>query len=175
MNCHTHSRSYGLIFTARSTREIYKKRFFLSRFGSPRLARASLSSLSPELGYPLSVASSPIGTIDSEIPRTARARFEPSVVGIFRQSLNRSKHQQNYQRERAQAGLRGGRLSVIGNLPYYITSQILFTLVDHSRSIRRAARNAACSFPVFIEGGGSPQKGKKVVASLSARWRVPRS
>ncbi|KAJ8607125.1 hypothetical protein CTAYLR_009162 [Chrysophaeum taylorii] len=32
----------------------------------------------------------------------------------------------------------GGRLSVIGNLPYYITSQILFALADHHDSVRRA-------------------------------------
>lgn len=30
------------------------------------------------------------------------------------------------------------RLSVIGNLPYYITSQILFTLADHHAAVRRA-------------------------------------
>lgn len=34
--------------------------------------------------------------------------------------------------------LRDVRLSVIGNLPYYITSQILFTLIDHHKSVRRA-------------------------------------
>eukprot|EP00903_Cladosiphon_okamuranus_P012074 g11335.t1 len=36
------------------------------------------------------------------------------------------------------AKLRGGPLSVIGNLPYHITSQILFTLCDHYQSVRRA-------------------------------------
>ncbi|CAM9189723.1 unnamed protein product [Ectocarpus sp. 4 AP-2014] len=37
------------------------------------------------------------------------------------------------------AELRGGPLSVIGNLPYHITSQqILFTLCDHYQSVRRA-------------------------------------
>lgn len=36
------------------------------------------------------------------------------------------------------AELRGGPLSVIGNLPYHITSQILFTLCDHYLSVRRA-------------------------------------
>mmetsp|Transcript_15058 Transcript_15058/g.60477 ORF Transcript_15058/g.60477 Transcript_15058/m.60477 type:complete len:465 (-) Transcript_15058:1582-2976(-) len=38
----------------------------------------------------------------------------------------------------ALAKLRGGRLNVVGNLPFYITSQILFTLADHHRSIERA-------------------------------------
>ena len=38
----------------------------------------------------------------------------------------------------ALAALRGGRLSVIGNLPYYITSQILFCLCDHHAAVRRA-------------------------------------
>ena len=36
------------------------------------------------------------------------------------------------------AELRGGRLSVVGNLPYYITSQILFCLCDHHAAVRRA-------------------------------------
>ena len=36
------------------------------------------------------------------------------------------------------AAARGGRLSVIGNLPYYITSQILFCLCDHHASVGRA-------------------------------------
>ena len=36
------------------------------------------------------------------------------------------------------AAARGGRLSVIGNLPYYITSQILFCLCDHHASVSRA-------------------------------------
>ena len=52
----------------------------------------------------------------------------------------------------ALAALRGGRISVIGNLPYYITSQILFTLADHSASVRQAvvtmqARRRALLFP----------------------------
>ena len=34
--------------------------------------------------------------------------------------------------------LRGGRLAVIGNLPYYITSQILFCLCDHAAAVDRA-------------------------------------
>ncbi|KAG5184816.1 S-adenosyl-L-methionine-dependent methyltransferase [Tribonema minus] len=36
------------------------------------------------------------------------------------------------------AEARGGQLSIIGNLPYHITSQILFMLCDHYRSIARA-------------------------------------
>jgi 16S rRNA (adenine1518-N6/adenine1519-N6)-dimethyltransferase len=36
------------------------------------------------------------------------------------------------------AKIRGGPLLVVGNLPYYITSQILFTFVDCSPSVRRA-------------------------------------
>jgi len=36
------------------------------------------------------------------------------------------------------AKFRGGRLSVIGNLPYHITSQILFTLADSHQFIRQA-------------------------------------
>jgi hypothetical protein len=64
----------------------------------------------------------------------------------------------------ALAALRGGRISVIGNLPYYITSQILFTLADHSASVRQAvvtmqARRRALFFPprrgwVWGEGRG---------------------
>merc|ERR1712151_658524 len=34
------------------------------------------------------------------------------------------------------AEIRGGPLSVVGNLPYHVTSQILFTLADHARSVR---------------------------------------
>lgn len=34
--------------------------------------------------------------------------------------------------------LRGGRLSVIGNLPYHITSQIMFCLLDNHRAIGQA-------------------------------------
>ena len=33
---------------------------------------------------------------------------------------------------------RGGRLSVIGNLPFYITSQILFSLADHWKAVDTA-------------------------------------
>ena len=33
---------------------------------------------------------------------------------------------------------RGGKLSIIGNLPYYITSQILFCLCDHHASVKKA-------------------------------------
>ena len=36
------------------------------------------------------------------------------------------------------AEIRGGRLNVIGNLPFYITSQILFTFADHCAAINRA-------------------------------------
>jgi ribosomal RNA small subunit methyltransferase A len=39
---------------------------------------------------------------------------------------------------RALAALRGGPLVVIGNLPYYITSQILFSFVDCAPTVRRA-------------------------------------
>lgn len=39
---------------------------------------------------------------------------------------------------RAVAELRGGPLVVVGNLPYYITSQILFSFVDCAPSVRRA-------------------------------------
>ncbi len=38
----------------------------------------------------------------------------------------------------ALAELRGGPLSVIGNLPYHITSQILFGLLDSHRAVRQA-------------------------------------
>ena len=38
----------------------------------------------------------------------------------------------------ALAALRGGPLSVIGNLPYHITSQILFGLLDNHRAVRQA-------------------------------------
>jgi len=37
------------------------------------------------------------------------------------------------------ARLRGGPLAIIGNLPYYITSQILFTLCDHAAAVDAAA------------------------------------
>lgn len=36
------------------------------------------------------------------------------------------------------AEIRGGPLTIIGNLPYHVTSQILFALADHSASIRKA-------------------------------------
>ena len=36
------------------------------------------------------------------------------------------------------AAIRGGPLVVIGNLPYYITSQILFSFVDCAPTVRRA-------------------------------------
>ncbi|CAE8611829.1 unnamed protein product, partial [Polarella glacialis] len=36
------------------------------------------------------------------------------------------------------AEIRGGPLSIVGNLPFHVTSQILFTLADHARSIRTA-------------------------------------
>ena len=36
------------------------------------------------------------------------------------------------------AELRGGPLVVVGNLPYYITSQILFSFVDCAPVVRRA-------------------------------------
>jgi 16S rRNA A1518/A1519 N6-dimethyltransferase RsmA/KsgA/DIM1 with predicted DNA glycosylase/AP lyase activity len=39
---------------------------------------------------------------------------------------------------RAVATLRGGPLVVVGNLPYYITSQILFSFVDCAPVVRRA-------------------------------------
>lgn len=39
---------------------------------------------------------------------------------------------------RALASLRGGPLVVVGNLPYYITSQILFSFVDCAPAVRRA-------------------------------------
>ena len=39
---------------------------------------------------------------------------------------------------RSLAELRGGPLVVVGNLPYYITSQILFSFVDCAPSVRRA-------------------------------------
>lgn len=38
----------------------------------------------------------------------------------------------------ALAALRGGPLSIIGNLPYHITSQILFGLLDNHRAVRQA-------------------------------------
>ena len=33
---------------------------------------------------------------------------------------------------------RGGKLSIIGNLPFYITSQILFSLADSWRAVDKA-------------------------------------
>ena len=36
-----------------------------------------------------------------------------------------------------EASQRGGRLNLIGNLPFYITSQILFTLCDHHNAVKR--------------------------------------
>eukprot|EP00415_Alexandrium_ostenfeldii_P001696 UN1696 len=36
------------------------------------------------------------------------------------------------------AEIRGGPLTVVGNLPYHVTSQILFTLADHAASVRTA-------------------------------------
>lgn len=33
---------------------------------------------------------------------------------------------------------KGGRLNILGNLPYYITSQVLFSLADHHNAIRTA-------------------------------------
>ncbi|CAM9888671.1 unnamed protein product [Chrysoparadoxa australica] len=36
------------------------------------------------------------------------------------------------------AGLKGDKLTVVGNLPYHITSQILFSLCDHYESIRES-------------------------------------
>ena len=38
----------------------------------------------------------------------------------------------------AMAQQRGGKLSVIGNLPFYITSQILFSLADHWKAVDKA-------------------------------------
>lgn len=38
----------------------------------------------------------------------------------------------------ALSSVRGGRLSVMGNLPYHITSQILFCLVDSHYAIEQA-------------------------------------
>jgi 16S rRNA A1518/A1519 N6-dimethyltransferase RsmA/KsgA/DIM1 with predicted DNA glycosylase/AP lyase activity len=38
----------------------------------------------------------------------------------------------------ALANVRGGQLSVIGNLPYHITSQILFCLIDNHLAIQQA-------------------------------------
>mmetsp|Transcript_85519 Transcript_85519/g.191159 ORF Transcript_85519/g.191159 Transcript_85519/m.191159 type:complete len:372 (-) Transcript_85519:107-1222(-) len=37
------------------------------------------------------------------------------------------------------AEIRGGPLTVIGNLPYHVTSQVLFTLADHASSVRSAS------------------------------------
>lgn len=42
---------------------------------------------------------------------------------------------------------RGGPLSVIGNLPYYITSQILFSLIDSYKAVNQAVITA--QFEVF--------------------------
>jgi len=36
------------------------------------------------------------------------------------------------------AEIRGGPLTVVGNLPYHVTSQILFTLLDHHASVKTA-------------------------------------
>jgi len=36
------------------------------------------------------------------------------------------------------AEIRGGPLTIVGNLPYHVTSQILFTLADHAASVRSA-------------------------------------
>lgn len=33
---------------------------------------------------------------------------------------------------------KGGKLSLIGNLPYHITTEILFSLADHCNAIDRA-------------------------------------
>jgi len=37
------------------------------------------------------------------------------------------------------AEIRGGPLSIVGNLPYHVTSQILFTLLDHHASVKTAS------------------------------------
>lgn len=38
----------------------------------------------------------------------------------------------------ALASERGGKLNILGNLPYYITSQVLFSLADHHSAIDTA-------------------------------------
>jgi 16S rRNA (adenine1518-N6/adenine1519-N6)-dimethyltransferase len=40
------------------------------------------------------------------------------------------------------AAERGGSLSVIGNLPFYITSQILFSMIDSYKAINKAVVTA---------------------------------
>jgi 16S rRNA (adenine1518-N6/adenine1519-N6)-dimethyltransferase len=38
----------------------------------------------------------------------------------------------------ALASQKGGKLNIIGNLPYHITSQIFFSFADHYKAINRA-------------------------------------
>ena len=61
------------------------------------------------------------------------------------------------------AASEGGPLSIIGNLPYYITSQILFALADASHS--DAVRSATVTMQYErSDGGSSPPPAQRITA-----------
>lgn len=68
-----------------------------------------------------------------ELDKRAIATLRSSIIDLT--VVESDVLQVNYQ---ALARIRGGPLAVIGNLPYYITSQILFTFIDCAPSVRRA-------------------------------------
>eukprot|EP00292_Cryptomonas_paramecium_P013810 CAMPEP_0113671892 /NCGR_PEP_ID=MMETSP0038_2-20120614/5949_1 /TAXON_ID=2898 /ORGANISM="Cryptomonas paramecium" /LENGTH=230 /DNA_ID=CAMNT_0000588079 /DNA_START=199 /DNA_END=888 /DNA_ORIENTATION=- /assembly_acc=CAM_ASM_000170 len=68
----------------------------------------------------------------------------------------------------------GGQLSVIGNLPYYITSQILFSLLDATPRVRRAVVTMQLEVAqrVCAEAGSKTYGILSVAAQLYAKPRV---
>lgn len=72
--------------------------------------------------------------IDGRAVELLRERYDLTVIHSDVLEIDYSKLH-----ELRSTGLNANnRLSVIGNLPYYITSQILFTLADHHAAVRRA-------------------------------------
>ncbi len=74
-------------------------------------------------------------------PEMLAVEIDPRAVALLNEAMPKLKVVQSDVLQvdwTALAELRGGPLSVIGNLPYHITSQILFCLLDNHRAIRQA-------------------------------------
>lgn len=74
-------------------------------------------------------------------PDMLAVEIDPRAVALLNEALPSLKVVQSDVLQvdwTALAELRGGPLSVIGNLPYHITSQILFCLLDNHRTVRQA-------------------------------------
>ena len=123
----------------------------------PNTIRRIVDSLSADEGDPVVEIGPGTGALTHELvkryPSLTAIEVDSRAAELIRTELPAVDVREMDVLDMDWAGLRkelgGDRLTVIGNLPYYITSQILFGLIDAAPAIREAV-----VMMQFVAGGG---------------------